>query len=151
MKIAVNISLVLLTLLSFASCATEDDIEEIFIGKTWYMNGATVNGMRLNSEIKNFYTDAGEGAYYISFSAGTFQGVLSSGVTFAGKWSADGKKQTMRFDITSKPNTTSTFDKQIYIIISAPSSYSSGADFLHLSKDGSNTVYFSTSRSKVYN
>lgn len=151
MKIALNISLVLLLLLSFTSCSQEDDIKEIFVGKTWYMNGGVINGMKLNSEIKNFYTDAGEGAYYISFSTDTFQGVLSSGVTFAGTWSADGKNQSIKFNVTQKPNTTLLFDKQIYNIISEPSSYSSGADFMHLSKDGDNTVYFGISRSKVYN
>ncbi|MCH5175559.1 MAG: DUF4847 family protein [Prevotellaceae bacterium] len=151
MKIVVKVSLVLSILLSFTSCTMEDDIEEIFVGKIWYMDGATINGMRLNSEIKNFYTEVGENAYYISFSTDTFQGVLSSGVTFAGKWSADGKKQTVQFEITTTPNTTSTFDKQIYNIISAPSSYSSGADFLHLSKDDNNMLYLSASRSKVYN
>ena len=151
MKRIINILLLLTTLLSFSSCSQEDDIEEIFVGRTWYMTGATINGMRLNSEIKNFYTEAGEGAYYISFSAGTFRGVLSSGVTFSGTREADGKKQSIKMDITNKPNTSSTFDKQIYGIISALSSYSSGADFLHLSKDGNNTVYLSSSRSKVYN
>lgn len=151
MKTTVNISLILLILLSFTSCTPEDDIEEIFVGRTWYMNGATINGMKLNSEIKNFYTDAGEGAYYISFSAGTFRGVLSSGVTFSGTWEADGKKQTIKFDVTNKPNTTTTFDKQIFNILSAVVSYSSGADFLHLSKDGNNTLYLGSSRSKVYN
>lgn len=151
MKIALNILLILLILSSLSSCSQEDDIEEIFVGKTWYMDGATINGMRLNDEIKNFYTEAGEGAYYISFSSDTFQGVLSSGVTFSGKWSANGKKQSITFDITNKPNTTLTFDKQIYNIISAASSYTSGADFMHLSKDGNNILYLSSSRSKVYN
>ena len=141
----------MIVLLSFSSCEQEDDIEEIFVGKTWYMNGATINGKRLNSEIKNFYTEAGENAYYISFSAGTFRGVLSSGVTFSGTWEADGKRQSIKINITDKPDTSITFDKQIYNIISSLSSYSSGADFLHLSKDSDNTLYLSTSRSKVYN
>lgn len=151
MRRILNIPLLLLTLFTFISCSQEDDTEEIFVGKTWYIDGAIINGKRLNDEVKNFYTDAGEGAYYISFSYTTFQGVLYSGATFAGTWEADGKRQTITFKITDKPNTTSTFDKQIYNIISTPSSYSSGADFLHLSKDNDNILYLSTSRSKVYN
>lgn len=151
MKREVNILLTLLMLFSFASCSQEDDIEEIFVGKTFYMDGATINRNRLNDEVKNFYTEAGEGAYYISFLSDTFHGALSSGVTFAGKWSANGKKQSIRFEVTNKPNTTSTFDKQIYNIISATTSYSSGADFIHLKKDEDNALYLSTSRSKVYN
>ena len=50
----------LLSLLTLFSCNKEDDIETIFVGRTWYMNGATINGLKLNSDIKNFYTEAGD-------------------------------------------------------------------------------------------
>lgn len=146
-----NIFYIFFSLLVLTACSNEDDIDEIFIGRTWYMNGATINGMKLNSDIKNFYTDAGESAYYISFSAGTFTGVLSEGVFFSGTWSADGKKQTILIDIKQKPNTQTIFDKQIFNIISSANSYNSGADFLHLKEDNQNLVLFGSSRNKIYN
>ena len=146
-----NIFYIFFCLLVLTACNNEDDIDEIFIGRTWYMNGATINGMKLNSDIKNFYTDAGERAYYISFSAGTFTGVLSEGVFFSGTWSADGKKQTILIDIKQKPNTQTIFDKQIFNIISSANSYNSGADFLHLKEDNQNLVLFGSSRNKIYN
>ena len=63
MRHITNILLATATIISilafFTSCSNEDNIEEIFIGRTWYMNGATVNGLKLNSDIKNFYTSAG--------------------------------------------------------------------------------------------
>lgn len=146
-----NIFYIFFSLLVLTACSNEDDIDEIFIGRTWYMNGATINGMKLNSDIKNFYTDAGERAYYICFSAGTFTGVLSEGVFFSGTWSADGKKQTILIDIKQKPNTQTIFDKQIFNIISSANSYNSGADFLHLKEDNQNLVLFGSSRNKIYN
>ena len=146
-----NIFYIFFCLLVLTACNNEDDIDEIFIGRTWYMNGATINGMKLNSDIKNFYTDAGKRAYYISFSAGTFTGLLSEGVFFSGTWSADGKKQTILIDIKQKPNTQTIFDKQIFNIISSANSYNSGADFLHLKEDNQNLVLFGSSRNKIYN
>ena len=59
MRFIKNIFYIYFSLLALTACSNEDDIEEIFIGRTWYMNGATINGMKLNSDIKNFYTDAG--------------------------------------------------------------------------------------------
>ena len=152
-QIIASVALTVMLLFTFglSSCSREDDLDEIFVGRTWYMNGAKVNGLKLNSEIKQFYTDAGESAYYISFMSGTFQGALSAGVTFAGTWSADGKKQTIQLNVTTKPATTSTFDKQIFNIISSASSYNSGADFLQMDKDDNNYVMFGSSRNKVYN
>lgn len=151
MRFIKNIFYIYFSLLALTACSNEDDIEEIFIGRTWYMNGATINGMKLNSDIKNFYTDARERAYYISFSAGTFTGVLSEGVFFSGTWAANGKEQTILMNIKQKPNTQTIFDKQIFNIISSASSYNSGADFLSIKEDNQNIVLFGSSRSKIYN
>lgn len=151
MNIIKKLSFLLVLLTSITACSNEDDIEDILVGRTWYMNGATINGMKLNSEIKNFYTDAGENAYFISFSAGTFTGVLSEGVHFSGTWSANGKKQTISMTVKKQPATQSTFDKQIYKIISSVTSYNSGADFLRLQEDKQNFILLGSSRSKIYN
>ncbi|MDE5999961.1 MAG: hypothetical protein K2H04_07855, partial [Bacteroidaceae bacterium] len=68
-----------LALLTCTACENEDDINEIFVGKTWYMNGGTIGGKKLNSDIRNFYTDSGTNAYYITFSSQTFKGMLTNG------------------------------------------------------------------------
>ena len=138
-------------LLTLTACSREDDIEEIFTGKTWYMSGAKINGLELNSEVSNFYTNAGEGAYYITFSSSTFNGELSDGNTFAGTWSADGKHQTVSLRFTTLPNSDTTFDQQLRSILTSIRSYSSGAYFLQLKQDGSNIIYLSDTRSKVIN
>lgn len=141
----------LLSLLTLFSCNKEDDIETIFVGRTWYMNGATINGLKLNSDIKNFYTEAGDAAYYITFSQTTFRGALSRDVTFSGTWQADGKRQTITLNFTQNPSADSTFDKDLYHILSDITSYESGADFLTLKKDNSNLIRLADSRTKVYN
>lgn len=151
MKKTIHLFIVLTALTLLASCTREDDISEIFVGRTWYMNGATINGMKLNSEVRNFYTEANEKAYYISFSSGSFQGMLSPGVSFGGTWKADGKKQHITFTFIQKPSTELPFDKQIYNILSTVASYESGTDFLKLQEDKQNTVVFGSSRNKVYN
>ena len=135
----------------FTSCSNEDDIEEIFIGRTWYMNGATVNGLKLNSDIKNFYTSAGPNAYYISFAPSTFKGVMAEGKTFSGTWQADGKNQTITLKVTTPASLDTPFDKQIYNIIVNTTRYTSGADFLQLKQDGGNIVIFGASRTEVIN
>ncbi|MDE6722094.1 MAG: DUF4847 family protein [Bacteroidaceae bacterium] len=142
-QIAFCIGLVLLTC---TACENEDDIDEIFIGKTWYMNGGTISGKKLNSDIRNFYTDAGTNAYYITFSSQTFKGMLTNGDSFAGTWTADGKKQTLKLKMTETPTASTPFDKQIYHIIANATSYRSGADFLQLKKDGENVLLLGNKR-----
>jgi len=141
----------IVTLISLTCCSREDDINQIFENKTWYMNGGMINGMRLNSEIKNFYTDAGDNAYKISFSGNAFQCVLSEGTTINGTWSADGGDHTISFVLSNKDDVTKAFDKQIYNILTKAKSYTSGSDFLYIKQDGSNIIYLGPSRSKVYN
>lgn len=133
------------------ACSNEDDIDEIFIGRTWYMNGATVNGKKLNSEIKNFYTPAGSKAYYITFSSGTFTGMMSEGKPFSGTWEADAGKQTLTLKLTKTADLDTPFDKQIYNIVANTTRYTSGADFLQLKQDNDNIVLFGASRDKVIN
>lgn len=141
----------LLSLLTLFSCNQEDDIETIFVGKTWYMNGATINHQKLNSDIKNFYTDAGDAAYYITFAQTTFKGALSHDVPFSGTWKADGKHQTITLEFSQKPATDIVFDKELEHILLGITSYESGADFLKLKKDGDNMILLGDSRTKVYN
>ena len=129
-----------LTLLAVASCKNEDDVEEIFTGKTWYMNGLVINGITSSEETKKFYTEEGQGAYYITFASSTFNGKLSSGVTFSGTWEADGKHQTIALHLQQKASSSLVIDKQIYNILSNVTSYSSGASFLYLNDKNHNTL-----------
>jgi hypothetical protein len=134
------------TLLALTACNKEDDIDEIFVGRTWYMNGIVINGITSSEETKNFYKEAGANTYFITFSSNTFQGKLSSGVTFSGTWKADGKHQTITLQLQQKPDTDLLFDKQLINILSNVTTYISGADFMHLNDDNQNTIRFGTIR-----
>ncbi len=136
----------ILPLLILCACNSEDDIDEIFVGRTWYMNGIVINGVTNSKETQNFYTDTDKNCYFISFSSGTFQGKLSSGVAFSGTWQADGKHQTIKLNLKEKPNPDNLFDKQILNILSSTTSYTSGAEFMHLNDDKQNTIRFGTFR-----
>lgn len=150
MKAKYLITLICTALTLLCSCSREDDINEIFIGKTWYMNAATVNGMKWNSEIKTFYEE-GNDAYKISFSSNTFQATLSKGQTFYGTWEADGKSQTLSLKISSPQSSLNNNDRMLYNILKNTKNYKSGADFMHIIQDGNNKILFGDARDKVYN
>ena len=85
MKAMKTILALMVTLLALTACNKEDDIDEIFVGRTWFMTGIAYNGANNSSETRNFYTDTDRNCYFITFSSNTFQGKLSSGVTISGK------------------------------------------------------------------
>ena len=134
------------TLLALTACNKEDDIDEIFVGRTWYMNGIVINGVTSSEDTKNFYKETGINSYFITFSSNTFQGKLSSGVSFSGTWQADGKHQTITLNLQQKPNTDSLFDKQLINILSNVTTYISGAEFMNLNDNNNNTIRFGTIR-----
>lgn len=134
------------TLLALTACNKEDDIDEIFVGRTWYMNGIVINGTTSSEETKNFYKEIGTNSYFITFSVNTFQGKLSSGAAFSGTWKADGKHQTITLNLQQKPNTNSLFDKQLINILSNVTTYISGADFMNLNDNNQNSIRFGTIR-----
>ena len=146
MKVMKTLLALTVMLLALTACNNEDDIDEIFVGKIWYMTGIVINGTTSSEETKNFYKDTDANCYYITFSSGTFQGKLSSGVAFSGTWQANGKNQTITFNLKEKPNPDALFDKQLINILSNVHSYSSGADFMHLSDNNQNTIRFGTMR-----
>ena len=146
MKRLQTIFTITLTLILLSACNSEDDIEEIFVGRTWYMNGIVINGTTSSEETKHFYNDTDNNCYYIKFSSGTFQGKLSSGVAFSGTWQADGKHQTITLRLKDRPNADLPFDRQILNILSSVTSYKSGANFMHLNDNNQNTIRFGNIR-----
>lgn len=137
----------LAAVLAFSACEREDDIDIIFIGKTWYMNGGTFNGKGMNADVKNFYADGQNAAYCITFnSANTFHGMLKAGIPFSGKWSVDGKKHKISMTFDAKPQTSDIFDLQIYNVLRNAESYESGGNYLFIKQDKDNVVLFGTTR-----
>jgi len=140
-----HLALCLCTLLLFTGCNLEDDLNELFVGKTWYMTGASINGKVMNSEVKKFYAN-GKNAYYINFSSGNFTATLASGTSFSGTWVADGRKQTIKLFVNNKPNNLTTFDLALYNIIENLSKYNGDINVMELKEDDSNLIRFSSNR-----
>ena len=109
MKAMKTILALMVTLLALTACNKEDDIDEIFVGRTWFMTGIAYNGANNSSETRNFYTDTDRNCYFITFSSNTFQGKLSSGVTISGTWQANGKHQTITLNLQQKPSLDNLF------------------------------------------
>ena len=121
------------------SCNRDDDFDALFYGRTWYMLGAKINGQVLNSEVKGFYAYGSE-AYQISFTANTFIGTLSSGVTFAGNWTGDKSKRTLEFNVTQQPTTSLTFDKNIFGILKSVAYYKGDENVMTIYADEDNYI-----------
>lgn len=144
MKTVASIAISALAL-CLAACSNEDDINAIFVGKTWQITSATTEGETLNGEeIKELY--AHTGAYYLIFTASTFTGALVSGSSIAGKWSADGDTRALRLNFTTAQQVSaSDVSKTIYDILSNATAYAGDENTLYIKQDSRNYVLLSSS------
>lgn len=123
------IAFVFCTLFIFSGCNDEDNINAIFVGKTWYLgNFYTTTNWKDDNNSKPVYrgddsegrkaVDAinahGTGRFSISFHENTFT-AIGLGNTFSGTWRADGKKNTISMVITegSMPSPTGDIGNKI--------------------------------------
>ena len=82
-----------------AGCKKSDDIDKIFIGKTWYMTSGMIQGQPIRGdELKKFFVSSN--TYMLSFATSTMSGSLSSGTTLGATWTADGKSNDMSIRLT---------------------------------------------------
>lgn len=121
------------------SCAPVDDIDEIFVGKTWYMTGGRLNSQDLNKEVKTFY-ESGKETYKIHFQENVFTGTLSTGKTFTGRWNADPKSRNLSMIITKDAETNSTFDRNIYTVLKGIRYYEGDSNYLIIYSDKDNYI-----------
>lgn len=128
------------------NCESEDDVNEIFNGHTWFITGATVDGTSLTGdEIAALYTNTS--SYYLTFSASTFSGVLVTGSIVNGTWSADGGDHSISMTFATATNATATsLSSAIYNILRQATSYSGDSNNLIIKQDSRNYVRFSSSK-----
>lgn len=131
-----------LIVLAVASCDNEDDIADIFVGRTWYVTGATVNGQSIDGdELKEIYSQAD--SYHLTFTTTAFSGCLVAGSTLSGTWTADGKNHTISLQIKDAANVeSSTVSRNIYYILRGATSYKGDVNELRIYKDSQNFVRF---------
>lgn len=146
MKKAIYIVLYLTLDLLAVSCSLEDDINEIFVSKTWYMTGGRLNSQDLNKDVKNFYSDAGRNAYNIHFVEGKFTGTLSTGLNFEGRWNVNPKTQDLSLVFTKEPNVSETFDHNIYSVLKNIKYYEGDSNYLILYSDKNNFIRLNNER-----
>lgn len=128
------------------SCQMEDDINEIFIGKTWYMTGGRLNSQDLNKEVKNFYTEAGKEIYKIAFQDNTFIGTMANGHNFSGRWSVDPKTRDMSLYMTQEPAIDAPFERNVYVVLKGTKYYEGDSNYLILYTDKNNYIRLNNER-----
>ena len=138
--------------LLMTGCDNEDDIDELFIGKTWKITGATFNGVSINGDdIKELY--AIPNTYKISFSSITFNGTLVSGSSFRGTWNADGKSRNLTLQMQQQSGIEiNRLSQQIFEVLNNSTRYGGDSNIIIIYKDNTNFIRLSSeSYDKVYN
>lgn len=127
-RILRNISYLLLALLmlpTLSSCDTEDDIIEIFTGKTWKMSRLTMKGSNapflpnlwdsqdsMNASLerlkdKGNFTLIFEGSEVDGQLLGTRFSAYGVNATLAGTWNADGDSHSLTFSVADRSGSES--------------------------------------------
>jgi len=139
---------ILIAMMTFvlSSCNKEDDINEIFVGKTWYVIGYTINNTDAPQSDLGALFNNGSGCYYFSFKANRFTACLSDGRTFSGSWVANGKNKSLTLTIDNAPSIANALDKTLYGIIEKACAYEGDANLMNIKDNNSNKVRLSVKR-----
>jgi len=139
-NLVTTILLFLLSAVTLVACSSDDDIDDIFIGKTWYMSGGKLNGTDFSKEqVSSLYIY--KDSYWIVFSKDTFTGKLSTNTSFSGTWEADGKHRTLKLNVTSSVNCEeSLLDANIFRVIKNVNRYSGDANILEIFSDDNSYI-----------
>jgi len=113
-KIYIQLLLVALFIPVLSACDQEDDVIDIFTGKTWYMTYIAVEGQNVmydfwqgNEEARkksiatlkgDNYTLVFEGTNLENTAGGTFTGRATT-ANASGKWNANGDNRELRIDV----------------------------------------------------
>ncbi len=153
-KLTAYLSGIIFTIVSLyiiTGCDDGDDINELFIGKAWKITGATFNGKSINGdEVKELYLVPD--TYKLSFSSGTFNGILEASSSFKGIWSADGKSRNLTLTIQHQSGVeTIRLSQQIFDIISHATKYGGDSNVMYIYKDNTNFILLSSENNKLHN
>ena len=136
----------LLSVFTLVACSTDDDINDIFIGKTWYMSGGKLNGTDFTKDqVSSLYVN--KDSYWIIFSQGTFTGKLSTNTSFSGNWEADGGHRRLTMNVTSSVNCEeSVLDANIFRVIKNVTRYSGDSNILEIFSDDNSYINMGSMR-----
>lgn len=135
--------IVLSILFVWMGCSSEDDVEGIFVGKTWcvnYMFKADGKTAAFTDEEKEMI-DGNRENYCIVFGQETFN-VKSGDYTFGGKWSVDGKKHTINFMIDGNVVPPNSVSRKIADVIKEAVKYEGDYDQLRIYTSTNTSILF---------
>ena len=127
----------------FAGCNEEDDIEGIFIERTWYVS-SFLDAEGLPENIDDQVLANNRDSYRIVFSPETFNAQAGSYV-FSGRWTVDGKSQTIQFTMNSGTAGTDELSRALINRLENAVRYEGSYTFLRIYTEAANSVLFSPS------
>ncbi len=127
----------------FAGCNEEDDIEGIFIERTWYVS-SFLDAEGLPENIDDQVLANNRDSYRIVFSPETFNAQAGSYV-FSGRWIVDGKSQTIQFTMNSGTAGTDELSRALINRLENAVRYEGSYTFLRIYTEAGNSVLFSPS------
>lgn len=127
----------------FAGCNEEDDIEGIFIERTWYVS-SFLDAEGLPENIDDQVLANNRNSYRIVFSPETFNAQAGSYV-FSGRWTVDGKSQTIQFTMNSGTAGTDELSRALINRLENAVRYEGSYTFLRIYTEAGNSVLFSPS------
>lgn len=127
----------------FAGCNEEDDIEGIFIERTWYVS-SFLDAEGLPENIDDQVLANNRDSYRIVFSPETFNAQAGSYV-FSGRWTVDGKSQTIQFTMNSGTAGTDELSRALINRLENAVRYEGSYTFLRIYTEVGNSVLFSPS------
>lgn len=147
MKRFIQIAFIMaITIVLAASCNKEDDIDELFIGNTWYVRSAVLNGTSLSQKEMNSLYDSDD-SYWIYFDQMTFSGKMDAPSNFSGTWAVDAKNGKISFHVTSENNmNANNTSRTIYTIIKNASYYKGDSNVMRIYMDKDSYVSFARSK-----
>lgn len=141
-----TIFIVAVTAVLAISCNKEDDIDEIFIGNTWYVRSAVLNGTSLSQKEMNSLYDSDD-SYWLYFDQMTFSGKMDAPSSYSGTWSVDAKNGKISFHVTNENNmNANNTSRTIYTIIKNASYYKGDSNVLRIYMDKDSYVSFARSK-----
>lgn len=110
----------LFCMLALGACNDEDDVIEIFTGKTWKLTylGSTDDWEDLSSGVnKNDYHEEKRApmSYTVIFYDGSVRITGAENTVWTGTWTADGKNNTFHINITKKQGEGTTANEKTFL------------------------------------
>ncbi len=129
-----------------AACSEEDDIDAIFMGRTWRLSTIMQGNTPLyepDSEEQKEIVTSNKDSYIIVFTANTFSGKTLK-EPFNGIWSVDAENRKIHFDFKDGEKPSETVSKKMIEILQNAVKYEGDTRRLEIhQKNGQHLLFYS--------